>query len=147
MITSKGYKILLDHEKVNEVKKELMILPYTENAVRFPIFRISEKYLYMPKFYGINKFGNPPIIKEQEGIETLFNFKGQLRDYQVETCNKIFNHIKNNGSGLASIYTGWGKTCGALWLTAQMNKKTLIIVHTENLLNQWIEKINDFLGI
>jgi superfamily II DNA or RNA helicase len=147
MITSKGYKVLLNHEKVNEIKKELMILPYTENAIRYPIFRISEKYIYMPKFYGINKFGLPTIIKEQEGIDIQFNFKGKLRDYQVETCNKILKHLKNNGSGLASIYTGWGKTCGALWLTAQMNKKTLIIVHTENLLNQWIEKINDFLGI
>ena len=148
-ITQKGYKIPLDHSKVNDIKKELMVIPYTENAVRFPIFRISEKYLYIPKFYGINKFGNVPTknIKEQSGKDASFIFKSSLRDYQVNVSNKILEYLKTNNSGLASIYTGWGKTCMALWITAKLNIKTLIIVHTENLLEQWKERIKDFLGI
>lgn len=148
-ITHKGYKIPIDHPKVNYIKKELMVMPYTENAVRFPIFRISEKYLYIPKFYGINKFGNVPTknIKEQNGKDASFMFKSSLRDYQVNVSNKILEYLKTNNSGLASIYTGWGKTCMALWITAQLNIKTLIIVHTENLLEQWKERIKDFLGI
>ena len=50
-------------------------------------------------------------------------------------------------SGLVSVYTGWGKTCAALWIASELKLKTLIIVHTENLLQQWKERINDFLGI
>ena len=51
----------LGDKKVNDIanyiKKELMILPYGENMTRYPIFRISEKYLYVPKYYGIKKIG------------------------------------------------------------------------------------------
>ncbi len=40
--------------------------------------------MYIPKYYGINKFGIPDLknIKEQEGQMVEFNFKGNLRDYQ-----------------------------------------------------------------
>ena len=149
MITNKGYKVPLDNSNINDIKKELMVLPYMENAVRFPVYRISEKFLYMPKYYGINKFGLPDKsnIKEQEGLSVDFKFKGKLRDYQENTCKLILNHLKEKHSGLASIYTGWGKTCAALWLAYELGRKTLIIVHTENLLNQWRERITDFLGI
>ena len=148
-ITNKGYKIPLNHNKVNELKKELFVQPYCENPVRFPIFRISDKFLYIPKYYGINKFGLPKEenIKEQNGLSIDLNFISKLRDYQIETCNKILLHLKNKQSGLVSVYTGWGKTCAALWIASQLKRKTLIIVHTENLLEQWKERINDFLGI
>lgn len=148
-ITSKGYKIPLNHPKVNELKKELFVQPYCENPVRFPIFRISDKFLYIPKFYGINKFGLPNIenIKEQNGLSVDINFISKLRDYQLEICYKILSHLKKKQSGLVSVYTGWGKTCAALWIASQLKRKTLIIVHTENLLEQWKERINDFLGI
>ena len=56
-ITYKGYKIPIDHEKVNECKKELFVCPFVENPVKYPIFRMSDKYLYIPKYYGISKFG------------------------------------------------------------------------------------------
>ena len=164
-LTYKGYKLPLklpdninesnsqNQQKltklINDLKKELMVMPYTENPIRFPVFRISDKFIYIPKYFGINKFGIPDIknIKEQEGQIVEFNFKGSLRDYQKDTCDLILNHIKEKQSGLASIYTGWGKTCAALWLISQMKRKSLIIVHTENLLNQWKERITDFLGI
>lgn len=148
-ITSKGYKIPIENKEVNEIKKELMVLPYTENAVRFPVFRISTKYLYMPKYYGIKKFGLPPEsnIKEQSGKSIDIEFISKLRDYQIEISYKILSHLKKNNSGLASIYTGWGKTCLGLWLVSELKLQTLIIVHTENLLEQWKERINDFLGI
>lgn len=149
LITSRGYKLPINDNNVNTLKKELMVIPYTENAIRFPVFRISDKYIYIPKFYGINKFGLPPDknIKEQYGISVELKFKNTLREYQVDTCNKILNHLKKHGSGLASIYTGWGKTAAALWIASQLGVKTLIIVHTDNLLEQWKERINDFLGI
>ena len=146
MITSKGYKIPINHPRNKEFKKELYVCPFVENAVKYPIYRISDKYMYLPKYYGIKKLGLPEIAKEQEGISVKFNFNGNLRDYQTNICNKILNYLKENNSGLASLYTGWGKTCAALWIASQLNLKTLIIVHTDNLLNQWKERIMDFLA-
>lgn len=148
MITSKGYKIPLDHENINKIKKDLIIRPFIENAVSYPIYRVSDKNLFLPKYYGIKNLGLPDnsSIKQQEGLNCDFNFKGKLRDYQIDTCNTILAHLKKHDSGLASIYTGWGKTCAALWIASQLQRKTLIIVHTENLLNQWKDRIFDFLG-
>ena len=82
LITSKGYKLPLDDKNINSLKKELMVIPYTENAIRFPIFRISDKYIYIPKFYGINKFGLPPDknIKEQYGTPIELEFKNTLEE-------------------------------------------------------------------
>ena len=80
-ITCKGYKIPLDSDiqLINTLKKELMVQPYCENPVKFPIFRISNKYLYIPKYYGINKFGLPSNIKEQEGLCVNINFITELK--------------------------------------------------------------------
>ncbi len=148
-ITNKGYRISLNHPRVNEFKKELYICPFIENAQRYPIFRISTNYLYLPKYYGIEKLGMPLFIKEQEGlkIDENLNFSASLRDYQIPIANQIFNELKKNGSGLASLYTGWGKTFLAIWLIYKLGIKTLIIVHTENLLQQWKIEIKKLLKI
>ena len=86
-------------------------------------------------------------MKQKNKMEKSVNFKfnGNLRDYQIETSEQILNHLIKFDSGLASIYTGWGKTCCALWIAHKLGKKTIIIVHTENLLNQWKERIKQFL--
>lgn len=147
-ITNKGYRISLSHPKVNEFKKELFIIPFVENPQRYPIFRMSTNYLYMPKYYGLEKLGKPNNYNEQEGINIdTFNFEGNLRDYQIQTANKILKEIIENGSTLASLYTGWGKTFLALWLIYKIHKKTLIVVHTENLLEQWKIEIKKLFGI
>ena len=148
MITIKGYKIPLESDNISDYKKELTVCPFNDGYTdKYPLFRISDKSMYLPKYYGINKLGIPEKIKEQNGLDVTFNFTGSLRDYQVDVSNKILSHIIKNGSGIASLYTGWGKTCAALWIASKIGKKTLIIVHTENLLYQWKERIQQFLGI
>ena len=54
-------------------------------------------------------------------------------------------HVQKNGSGLLALHTGFGKTCLALNILSQLKKKTLIIVHKEFLLRQWLERIEQFL--
>ena len=53
-------------------------------------------------------------------------------------------HIKKKGSGLLALHTGFGKTV-LLNIISRINQKTLIIVHKEFLLRQWIERIEQFL--
>ena len=47
--------------------------------------------------------------------------------------------------GLLEIHTGAGKTVMGLNIISKLKKKTLIIVHKEFLLRQWIERIEQFL--
>ena len=59
---------------------------------------------------------------------------------------QIFKNTDNNGfGGLLEVGCGQGKTVMALYLISKLNIKTLIIVHKEFLMNQWIERINQFL--
>jgi superfamily II DNA or RNA helicase len=41
----------------------------------------------------------------------------------------------------------FGKTVIALWVIAQRKVNTLILVHRKQLMDQWVERINQFLGI
>ena len=72
-----------------------------------------------------------------------FAFNGQLRPFQEIACKDILSH----NFGVLSAPTGSGKTIIALYLIAQRNQPTLIVVHTKELLNQWIDSIETFLGI
>jgi superfamily II DNA or RNA helicase len=63
--------------------------------------------------------------------------------------NKYLEKVTNNGvgggGGLLELYCGFGKTICALNICSRLKQKTLIIVHKEFLLNQWVERIEQFL--
>jgi superfamily II DNA or RNA helicase len=49
------------------------------------------------------------------------------------------------GGGLLELPCAYGKTILSLYILSKLSVKTLIIVHKEFLLNQWIERIQQFL--
>ena len=51
----------------------------------------SIKKLYLPKYYGIQKFGEPDEIKLNNGDCIDLEFKGTLRDKQVPVIEKFLN--------------------------------------------------------
>ena len=113
---------------------------------KFPIFRESTQKLYVPRYYGENKFGKPQETHLTSGNDINLEFKGQLRDYQENIIQKYMESIQNNtGGGLLEIPCGRGKTVMALKIISLLSKKVLIIVHKSFLLNQWIERIEEFL--
>ena len=49
------------------------------------------------------------------------------------------------GGGIISVPCGYGKTVIALYIAAKLNLKTLVVVHKEFLVNQWKERIEQFI--
>ena len=151
-LNNRGYVInkndISDSTK-SKILNDLTVKPYIPKSIikvnPYPIYRESVNKYYLPRFYGIDLFGNEYTIKISKGIDININFKGQLRDYQITIVNKYINYIGNIGGGLLEIDTGLGKTVIALNIISKIKKKTLIIVHKEFLMNQWIERINEFL--
>jgi superfamily II DNA or RNA helicase len=103
--------------------------------------------MYVPRYFGETHFGKPKKEKISQGHDvTRFEFVGQMRDNQTAVIETFMQNIHaGKGGGLLELYCGFGKTICALYLCSLLKKKTLIIVHKEFLMNQWIERIGQFL--
>lgn len=152
----KGYTIPkseISIEKQKQIKTDLTIKPYTpgapggNNQLTFPAYRESSNKMYVPHYYGVEQFGPPKEIKISEGLNIQLDFAGTLRDYQIPVVDKFIKHCDdvNYGGGLLELPCAWGKTSGSLYILSKLRKKTLVIVHKEFLMNQWIERIHQFL--
>jgi superfamily II DNA or RNA helicase len=149
----KGYSIkkeYLDIQEQHRIRKELTVLPFVPKSSLskpnpFPIYRESKKKLYVPKYYGFETYGIPDDNTVIPGDSIDLKFKGQLRDFQKPIVNKFVKHVGSSGGGLLEVPCGRGKTVMGLNIIAQLKTKTLIIVHKEFLLRQWMERIQEFL--
>lgn len=164
----KGYTIpknILLPEDERILRKELTVKPETNNPIyntediqEFLVYRENQNKIYIPRFYGINKYGLPHNSTIPEGDNITCNFNGTLRDYQVDIVNTYLNHTNNNiclthdeniqqkgNGGILEVYTGAGKTLMGINIISQLKKKTIIIVHKSFLTDQWTERLNQFL--
>ena len=148
----KGYTVFkksLNDEDIKKIMKDLTVKPFIPKSISpvssFPIYRETTKKLYLPRFYGIRKFGNHKKVEIKNGDIINTDFKGSLRDYQVNIVNKYVDYVKDIGGGLLEIDTGLGKTVIGLNIISRLKVKTIIIVHKEFLLNQWVERIEQFI--
>ncbi len=152
VLGKKGYSVLKSNLTSKEelfIRKELTVKAYLPKSPvqpeAFPLYRESPKKFYMPRYFGINTFGDFNENKLSEGEDINLEFKGDLREYQVNIVNKYINAVKDSGGGLLDVDPGKGKTVMALNIISKLKKKTLVIVHKSFLLNQWIERIEQFL--
>lgn len=71
------------------------------------------------------------------------SFQGRLRPYQEDAVAGIGGH----DDGILCAPTAFGKTTVAAWLIAKRKVNTLILVHRQQLLDQWHERLAMFLGL
>ncbi len=72
-----------------------------------------------------------------------FVFNGKLRPFQQAAVDRMLTR----DFGTLSSATGSGKTIMALYMIAKRRQPALIIVHTKDLANQWMKRIDAFMGI
>ena len=149
----KGYSILKKELSVEEqikLREELNVGAYMPKSIvqqaKFPVYRESPQKMYIPRYYGIKNYGKPSTYKITDGDDIDLPFNGELRDYQINIVNTFMKSAdKGDGGGLLEVPCGRGKTICALNIISKIKKKTLVIVHKGFLLNQWIERIEQFL--
>ena len=72
--------------------------------------------------------------------------KGNLRSgVQQDAATQCIEQLHTVGGGVLSLATGMGKTVLALYVTCKIKLKTLIIVHKQFLMDQWVDKIRQFI--
>lgn len=159
VLGTKGYSINKSDftpEEINNLKAELVAKPNTQGGFstvaavkKFPIYRESTSRLYMPRYFAEERFGIATRMKVSMGDDIDIPFAGTLRDNQVPVVDTYIAHVRRGGSmgggGLLELPCAYGKTTLALYICSQLRVKTLVIVHKEFLLNQWVERIHQFL--
>lgn len=160
----KGYtipKLYLHNNDYEFLKKDLLMIPFTigpsfgnTDDTSFPVYRENVAKIYIPRFYGIKRYGLPNVSELSDGEDIDISFVKELRDYQTNVVNIYLKYVKTQISvnsdkygygGILELPCGYGKTVLSLKIIAELKKKTLILVHKEFLMNQWIERINEFI--
>lgn len=154
----KGYSIFkecLDEKEQKWLRENLTVKPFVPKSPiqppTFPIYRESNNKFYIPRFFGNETYGDPDEMRLTEGTPINIAFAGDLRDYQKNIVATYMSSAKRSkddklgGGGLLEIPCGRGKTVIALNIISQLKTKTLVIVHKGFLLNQWVERIEQFL--
>jgi superfamily II DNA or RNA helicase len=155
------YKNDFSPEMIKKIKKDLKITPVSQMAGRmgggfqtsYLSYRESENKLYLPRFYGLRELGIPCMSKLNLGRDIDVPFEGSLRPIQQTIINAYIQSVERQsidcgfrgGGGLLELECGGGKTVCGLHIISLLKKKTLIIVQKEFLVNQWIERIQQFL--
>lgn len=156
----RGYTLLKECMEADDLKllrDELTVGAYVPKAPvqppKFPIYRECSKKIYIPRFYGTKIYGPPEETRIPPGssVSDSLVFAGEMREYQNVIVDKYIHQVTRpenagmGGGGLLDVDPGKGKTVMALNIISRLRMKTLVIVHKSFLLNQWIERIQQFL--
>jgi len=152
-LSKRGISILKDEcspSEILELRKELTVKPFINGDYgmapkAFPVYCESVNKLYLPRFYGQKKYGLPTSNKLFKPKEINVNFPKTLKDKQKPIVDAYIKAANDVGGGIISVPCGYGKTVIGLYIASKLKVKTLVVVHKEFLLNQWKERIKEFL--
>ena len=140
---------------IENIKSDLTIKPFVcpgygneDDITPYKIYLENTDKLYMPYYYAIAKFGGIPPkskIPSPEPITITFSSERQMRPYQIDIIATYMASATKIGGGIISVGCGRGKTVMALKILEELKVKTLILVHKEFLMNQWVDRIKEYL--
>ena len=86
-----------------------------------------------------------PVLRDERmgGNPLIVSFTGVLRPEQQLAAEALLRH----DTGVLAATTAFGKTVVTAWLIAQRGVNTLVLVHRQQLLEQWIERLSSFLSV
>jgi superfamily II DNA or RNA helicase len=154
MLCSRGYAVSLSSLSENQLvtlKRQLTVEPvvdekYKTADLEYKVFTMSMNYIYIPRHFIHHEFQTASNnFKDPVSIHVTFEGSLKSSTHQPEAVEAVLHGLHTNGSGILSLPTGYGKTTVALYILCQMSMKTLIVVHKEFLMNQWYERIQQFI--
>lgn len=151
-ITRFGYiikKDTINEKELKEIKEDLTVKPNIvgnygkRKENKFKIYKEDKIHISIPKYYGIEKLGEPDINKIElyDYPKVDIEYKGELRPHQKEIVNKVIEGFEKYRGGLLIAGCGSGKTNMAIYIACKYKLKTLMIVHKTFLKNQAINRI------
>lgn len=149
-LSTRGYAVekeCNDPNTLDKIRKKLTVKPKFGSPMGgdeikpYPVYTEDEEWIYVPRQFGLLTFGTPlkDSIPDGEAAPRL-NFAGSPRPEQREPIQRFVD----KGCGLLVLPCGFGKTVCALNIATIFKKKTLIICHKGFLMDQWKERIAQY---
>jgi superfamily II DNA or RNA helicase len=109
------------------------------------------KYIILPRglkeelLKGFEQAGIEYKITDRrsDGRKIKVSFRGELRESQKPAVDALLEHE----TGILHAATAFGKTVVCCEMIARQGVNTLILVDRETLMNQWLERLEQFLDI
>ena len=151
------YKHSEDDKTLEQIRNDLYMRPKLYDACSgkletdFYAYTENANHINVPRFYGTEKYGIPENVDVSIGVpmSKSVKFEGTLKeenppqkrghDIVIETMASS----RTTGT-ILNYYCGAGKTVIALAIAVSNGVRTLILVHTVDLLEQWIKRIARF---
>ena len=152
VINRNGYvieKALLHFDQAKALDRDLVFMPILDEAYGKPtpvrLVKDLGRCIAVPPLYGLRVFGE--ARREFDVEPAAMTFQGTLDDKldQPAVVEGAVVQLRERGAGILAQHTGAGKTVCALAIAAELGVKALVIVHKSILLEQWVERIKQFL--
>jgi superfamily II DNA or RNA helicase len=117
-----------------KIPKLINLSTQTETGLIVPIGMLNTLVLQYP---------DAEIIDKRTTVPVQIPFNGQLRNYQQKF---VADAILADGGVLVAA-TGAGKTISAIALASKLKQRTLVLVKSKDLAQQWIDAIKQFTGL
>lgn len=161
ILSKNGYGILksaLSEKDIEHIRKDLTMTPKVNfdaggkgnvsspEDLTFQLYSENDKRIYIPRYYGLQKYGLPTLCKLSSGADIHINFIGSLRDAQQEPISNFLKAANDplKMGGIISVPCGFGKTIMSLYIACALKKKTIFISHKDFLNQQFLDTIAQF---
>ena len=113
----KGYTIpksVLSPQDETALKKELLVAPVSHGVSygvaeqSFAVYRENANKIYLPRFYGITRYGLPSRNEIEQGQPISVTFDKPLRDYQEKIVNIYTDYVRRPISTTTTTDYGGG---------------------------------------
>src|SRR3954453_17044787 len=111
-----------------------------------PLYKIRTGSIYLPR--AVCPEPHPSNDNRTRGTPVSFACTATPRnDEQAMVTEETVEFLEAGLSGIVQASTGFGKTVIGMMVAARLGLPTLIVVTKEDLLKQWVEAVEKFLGL
>ena len=141
-----GIKLLKEYTnaEIKAIKDELSVKPFVynqKNDSKFQVYLESPKKLYLPRFFGLERFGQPvnDTMNERRKIAEI-DFNGKLRTNKFQFEETYLDSAKKKGFRYYIIKMWRMENCIGSSYFLSFTKEAIVVVHKDFLMTQWRDR-------